>query len=546
MNALKPIAKIMLAGGLFALVSWPAARPLNAQGKPQKPALTLTDNLASSTKNLIIDTPDWRVGFSLYYNGGVYQIFDKVTDPDMKDNLVSGPTYSHGGIFDYDVYLTGGQEFMTTLGKNANRGRESLRVLENTPVRVRLLQSGRPRLNNGDGPTGDPFHESDMVETSTEWTFYPTGRVYIQFDADFAPGWTGLVSQGPGGEGKGISVDGFAIKAVNGADFFFPWVTAGDTIESASGGWGPYEINRRADKYTLRLLKKPPKGENLDFIIRRPWITNETFSIHADGGTGGPNRRRMWDGGSDGDPVFGTGKRTEETRKGQTPVGNDYVYAHWTLDPRGFGSALVFNEPYPEANFAVINDFDYGDISYTQVGCGGTRPFKPHHRHFLAQLGVENGAGTPRIKGIPDALPFAEDYRHPYATARVGVLKTGKGVSAYGFDVATGAYQITAKKKAAAIVFDASRGGTVKKPLPYKAPAVLVFGLDAPDNRIAVELSRNNGKSWKPVPASDYNLTTRAQAAQLGGKDRRLIQLLVNVPADAAGAKAWVLRLRAK
>ncbi len=83
-------------------------------------------------------------------------------------------------------------------------------------------------------------------------------------------------------------------------------------------------------------------------------------------------------------------------------------------------------------------------------------------------------------------------------------------------------------------------------PIAYPTPAVLVFGLDAADNRLAVELSRDNGRTYKPLAESAYNITTRAEAAQLGGKDRRLIQLLETVPAESTGAATWVLRLRIK
>src|SRR5208283_2693669 len=109
-----------------------------------------------------------------------------------------------------------------------------------------------------------------------------------------------------------------------------------------------------------------------------------------------------------------------------------YVYAQWTRPSGAFGSLLAFNEPYPKANFAVFNDLTWSNLSYTQVGRAGSRPFEAHHRHFLAQLGTEAGRVLPRIKSVADAVPFADDYLHPYAKARTGTLGSGIGISAYG------------------------------------------------------------------------------------------------------------------
>jgi hypothetical protein len=341
-------------------------------------------------------------------------------------------------------------------------------------------------------------------------------------------------------------VRGFPRKAGEGRDFNIPWVTVGDTIESKAGGWGPLEITRRPDKSTLRIPQDLPKADKLDFIIRRPNITNETISIHADGGTNKKPREQCWLGGGNGKPVFNLEKMGDIQRGNVPPLKDDYVFAHWTVEARGFGSSLAFNEPYTGVNYAVVNDYSWGDISYTQYGRGGQRPFEPHHRHFQAQLGIENGKVTPRVKGIPDALPFADDYLHPYAAARLGTLKTGDGISKYGYHLPTGAYQIAAKNKTAAIAFDAARGKTSPQPLAYPSPAVLVFGLDAPDNRLAVEWSKDNGKTYRPIPEASYNITARAEAPQLGAKDRRLFQLLETIPETAVGAKAWVIRIRAK
>jgi len=245
--------------------------------KPTKVGLTVTDKLAAKEKELVVETDEWKVVFSLLYNGG---------------------------IFDYNVYLLGDQEFTTTTGRNNEPGLASLEIIENTPVRLRVRQKCQPRLNNGDGPANDKYVELDMVETTTEWTFYPTGRVNIKFDAVVAKDWDGICSRGPGGSGKGIIADGDTITAANGTDFTIPWVTHGDTIESTAGGWGPVQIVKRIGKDTLRLATAVKPGKNMDFIIRRPNILDETISIHADGDSGMAPRKSFWQGGSDGDTLF--------------------------------------------------------------------------------------------------------------------------------------------------------------------------------------------------------------------------------------------------
>jgi hypothetical protein len=536
------LLSILFVAAIFIPAAGSGPTTIMAQDAKAGPQLKVRDKLAGGAKELFIETSEWLIGFSLNYNGGVFEIQDKVADPERKDNLVASG-YGQGGIFDYNVYLSGNLEFTTAVGRNPKRNRESLTVLENTPARVRLRQICHPRLNSGGGPVGDPYVELDMVKTTTDWTFYPTGRVCIRFDAVLPPEWKGIVSQGPGRDGPGIIVDGDVVRPLNGVNFTAPWVTAGDTIESKSGGWGPYEISRRERDGTLRLAETPPPGDKLDFVIKRPFITNETISIHGDGDSSIPRQPR-WQGGSNGEYLFSKGKMGDVFRGAATPVSADYVIAHWTLPPRGFGCLLAFYEPYNGANYAVINDYTYGDISYTQVGRNGKRPFEEHHRHLMAQLGIENATYAPRIKGIPDALPFADDYRSPWAAAKTGTLNKGEGISKFGFHVPTGAYQITAGNGVAAIAFDAARGKTVKQPLAYFAPAVLVFGIDAADEKIIVELSEDNGKTFKVLPASDFNITSRVEATQLGGNDRRLIQYLGTVPATATGANAWVLRIK--
>ncbi len=511
---------------------------------PVKTELIVTDKLNSSEKELTVETDEWKVCFSLFYNGGIYRLFDKVHDPAQTDNLVTGPDYCQGGIFDYDIYLLGSQEFMTTIGKNNSVGRATLEILENTPVRLRLRQFCHPRLNNGDGPPTDQFIEFDMVEATTEWTIYPTGRVNIKFDTEVADDWDGIVSKGPGDGDKSINTSGTTITAANGTNFLNPWITRGDTIESTSGGWGPIQITDRASQTTITVETSVGSASNLDFIIRRPYVTEETISIHADGDTG-PESTSYWQGGSNGDTVYDNGGYGDKFRNSSPPVVKDYCYAHWTRPPRGHGSMLAFNEDYTNADFAVFNDQSWDDISYTQVGRYERFVYQEHHRHFMAHLGTENGKVLPRIKSVADALPLADDYKNPYAVAHTGILLSGDGISTCGFHVPTGAYHIAAdNNKTAAILFDAGRGGTFESPLAYMQPAVLVFGIDIADDKLLVDLSKDTGGTFEELPQSWYNITTRAQSSELGAADRRLLQLFCTIPATATGEHAWVLRLR--
>jgi len=542
--------------GILLPLGWvfPASAALDTPGgwTPASARLVVTDCLATKDKELVVETDEWKVIFSLFYNGGIYRLFDKVHDPNQQDNLVTGPGYCQGGLFDYDVYLEGDQEFSTAIGKNTDPGRASLEVIENTPVRVRILQMCHPRSNNAYGPPGDPFVELDMVETSTEWTLYPTGRGNIKFDAVMARDWDGICSRGPGGEGKGINTDGNTVTASHGTDFLIPWVTKGDTIESNAGGWGPVRITERPDRSILHLASSVPSGSNLDFTIRRPTILDETFSIHADGDPGLAPHTSRWQGGSNGDPLFHNVVTNvagvydgDLFRSGTQPLADDYVFAHWTRSPRHFGSLLAFYEPFRGASYAVFNDRTWTDISYTQVARRGRRPFEEHHRFFQVQIGTEKARVLPRIKSVADALPYADDYRHPYARACVGTLLTGDGISAHGYHTASGAYCIVSDgNNTAAIAFDAARGGAVVRAIPYLQPAVVVSRLDVPDDRLQVDLSQNNGVTFEDLPKSWYSVIPHRESAELKAGDRRLLQLLCPIPATATGPRAWVLRIR--
>jgi hypothetical protein len=526
-----------LATPVFALLDIPEG------WTPNEAKLIVTDNLNKEEKELIIETSEWKVVMSLYYNGGIYKMYDKVHDPNQQDNLVTDNGYSQGGIFDYDVYLQGDQEHMTTLGRNDNPSQASLEILENTPVRVRVRQKCHPRLNNGRGPSEDKFLELGMVETVTDWTFYPTGRVNIKFDAVVPKDWNEIIAQGPGGSGKGVNFKGNIVTSANGTDFLHPWITQGDMIESKAGGWGPVQVTERVDKDTLRLESEVASGQNLDYIIKRTNILDETFSIHADGDTGEAPRKSLWQGGSDGDPLHDNGTDGDFFRNRTPPVANDYVYAHWTRSPREFGSLLVFNERFTGASYAVFNDLTYGNLSYTQVARRGWRRFQEHHRHFMAQLGTEHGKALPRIKSIADSLPYANDYKHPYTNAVIGKLQTGDDISSYGFNPVTGAYQISADNgKTVAISFDAKRGETVESPLAYYQPVILVSDLDI-GNNLLVELSQDKGKTFEELPKSWYNITT---SEKLGGSGKCLLQLLCPIPSSATGEKSWILRISEK
>jgi thrombospondin type 3 repeat protein len=559
-NSLSPIGIAAALATLLALVSPPRVAAQIAL------PLALTDHLASDG-TISVETSDWKLVFGTPFNGGIYQWFDKVADPAEVDNLATASNagnYSQGAIFDYDVYLGSTIfnpiEFSTAIGRNPAPGALQLSVIENTPARIRIRQQNHPRLNNGSGPAGDPFPELPNILTTTDWTIYPTGKIHIAFDAVVDPSFT-TVADGPGGGGDGISTPGCCnfekwVNAANGTDFRNTGVWAGDTIESPSAGWGPIRIAARYSPTQLILDAPVPFGANQSFIVRRPMIFMETISIHADGDPTIVNQCSdpavsHWQGGSNGVPVWSQpdGSACQSLlRSGAAPIDGDFVLAHWTRS-RAAGSLLAFFEPWTRLTFGAFNDVAYTDISYTQLGKSGYRPFAPHHRHFLAQLGTVGSAVLPTIKSVAQALPFADDFRAPYAEARIGVLSTGPDVAAYGFNPGTGAYEVRAAGNRAAIAFDtlgggrstSTCGGACPGAAAYQAPAVLLTGFTANQDDVLVEQSTDGGASFSPLAANLYNLSAFGDEVSLGSH-RRLFQYLGAVPASASGAGAVVFR----
>ena len=519
--------------------------------------LTVTDTRAQNG-SITVETGEWRLVFSDRFNGGPAGWYDLAFPGGATDNLATasaGGFYSNGVLFDYDVYLgTSGAnaiEFMTTQGTNATPGALEFELLETTPARVQILQRGHPRLNNGQGPPGDPFPELALVRTTTVWTLYATGRVHIDFAAELNPAGQ-TVDSGPGGAGKGIDAAGCCgleavVDASNGANFHTAMVWAGDSIESAAGGWGPIRIAARQSATRLLLDAPVPAGQDLDYVIRRENIVMETLSIHADGDPGlvaqcsDPATSR-WQGGSNGDVIWtepspGDPCKTK-LRTASPPIGGDFVLAHWTRT-RGAGSLLAYFEPWAGFNFGAFNDEGFTDISYTQHGRFGIRPFAPHARHFMAQLGSSAATTLPTLKSVADALPFALDYRAPWAAALVGSLASGGAITAHGFDLRTGAYEIAATGDVAVIRFDASGGA--RAALAYQAPAVLVSGLSPSVGELEVAISTDGGASFALLASARFNLTGPQHAASLGA-GKRLFQLLEEIPSSASGASAIAFR----
>jgi hypothetical protein len=121
----------------------------------------------------------------------------------------------------------------------------------------------------------------------------------------------------------------------------------------------------------------------------------------------------------------------------------------------------------------------------------------------------------------------------------VGTLGSGGEITAYGFDLHTGAYEIAATGDTAVIRFDASGGTRVA--LAYQAPAVLVTGLSPAAGELVVEISTNGGSSFALLDPSRFNLTGPQHEASLGA-GRRLFQFLEKIPSSASGAGAVAFR----
>ena len=505
--------------------------------------------VVETVDGLTVQTSDWKLVFDEAFNGGPVGWFDRAFDPAELDNLASTQTgnYSQGAVFDDDVYLgtDGGNaiEHMTTMGRNAAPGDLELTLLESTPARVRIRQRGHPRLNNGGGPPGDPFAELRLLTFTTEWTLYPTGKIHIEFQTAIDTS-AKVVDSGPGGAGKSINANGTSISAGGGTNFLVSGVWAGDTIEYATGGWGPVLVAARDSASQLTLAQGVAPGINLPFVVRRNNIVMETISIHADGDASLVNQcsgpiAPTWKGGSNGDPLwsvpdFSSCRSLLRNQSGGFPtLADDTLLVHWARG-RSAGSLLAFFEPWPEATFGAFNDQGFTDISYTQLGRFGVRPIEAQHRHFLAQLGSTTAALLPSIQSVAHADRSWKDYRRPWAAPVEGALASGADITATGFDLATGAYRLAAEPctpaatcRVAAIRFDSNaldRAGAL-----YVTPAVELEGFDhtlaAGHPDIRVDVSTNGGSSFAALDPALYNLTGVGEEAQVG-VGRRLFQHL--------------------
>ncbi len=565
----KPPGRVDLARRLFSLVLSLGAMARVAAAAP----LNVTDSLATDGR-LSAETTDWRLVFDRAYNGGPAAWYDLRADPGAADNLArSVYNYSQGVLFDYDVYLgTGGGnaiEHMTTMGSNADAGALQVDILEKSSTRLRLRQKGHPRLNNGGGPAGNPFPELMWIDAETVWTLYPTGKVAIDFRTNENPAGT-LVDSGPGGGGKGVDAPGCCgfemwVNAVGGADFRASGVWAGDTIESASGAWGPIRIAARFSPTQLILASPVPAGAALDYVVRRDHIYMETISIHADGDPSISQQchdpaTSNWQGGSTGDAIWdnpagdGCGTFFRATGGVNPPLDGDVVLAHWARS-RPAGSLLAFYEPWTGTHFGAFNDVGFTDISYTQLGKVGVRPYTAHHRHLLAQMGSTASLTTlPSIKSVAQAQPLADDYRHPFGEVLEGAFATDGEIGAFGYEPATAAYDLVASTgvacaaaavghscSSATLRFDAVRpGGTTAA---YVAPVVHLGNLFVEDGGVAVEVSTDAGATFSPLVASSFNLSSKADEAEVGA-GQRVFQYLGSIPTTATGAARWAFRFR--
>lgn len=538
--------------------AWLVAAPLAAGAANFARPLVVSDDRATDG-TVAVETGEFALVFSRHFNGGIRDLFDLGFDPGRSDNLATasaGGFYSNGALFDWDFYLgtDGGNvgEFMTTMGHNADPGDLVFDVLENSPARVRILQSGHPRLNNGQGPPGDPFPELDQYTFTSVWTLYPSGKVAIDFTGASDPS-AEVVDAGPGGGGKSLNAQGCCgnetIVTASGADFVTAEVWPGDRVSSAAGGWGPNRVVERLDATTLRLEDAVPAGSGLNYEIRRDRIFGQTLSIHNDGDPDLVNQCfdpavSRWQGGSNGDALWddvsGDGCGTLYRNGGAPPARDDYVLAHWARD-RAFGTALALYEKWLGATAGFYNDVGFTDVSYTQLGRFIYEPAPTIDRHLMAQIGSSASAALPTIDSALAATLIADDYVAPYAEALAGTLATHAGISAFGFNPATAAYEISADCNEAAIRFDGSGGARANA--TYYSPVVVVDDFSVPDDDVVVERSQDGGATFDVLPASIYNLTGTADEAEVGA-NRRILQWLNNVPGWATGSSSWAIRLR--
>ncbi len=493
--------------------------------------LTLTDD-RDFDGTITVETAEFAIVFSEFFNGGIRDLYDLSADPGRSDNLATasnGGTYGQGALFDWDFYLgnspANAYEFMTTMGSNANAGAAVLEILENSAARVRIRQSGHPRLNNGQGPPGDPFPELEMIEFETIWTIYPTGKVAIDFTSTVNTQAQG-VDSGAGGGGKSISASGCCgtetiINGAGGVNFITAEVWPGDRISSTAGGWGPIAIAERIDATTLRLASAVPAGSALDYSIRREQLLLETLSIHADGDASIVNQcsdpfTSRWEGGSDGDPLWTRSVSDPCStlfREGPPPASEDRLLVHWAEDrPAGF--LLSMYQPWTTANGGFFNDGGFKDISYTQLGHAGSHLPPEHDRQFLAHIGSSAAAILPSIKSVADASPVHEDYTRPYAEALTGTLLSGAEISEYGFDAADGAYHVSADCNEAVVLLDTN--GSDRAGASYRQPILVLHDFNVDDADVVVERSFDGGVTFSALSPAGYNLTGSADEVTHG------------------------------